>query len=73
MQSFFLLAALLVVIALSFSNSNTVDAFSAPTPILGIGAILFRPRNIKFIKSSESSDYINDMDMAGKFFVDAFW
>ena len=72
MQSFFLLAALLVVIA-SCSNSNTVDAFSAPTPILGIGAILFRPRNIKFIKSSESSDYINDIDMAGKFFVDAFW
>ena len=72
MRFFFLLAVLLVVIA-SFSNSNTVDAFSAPTPILGIGAILFRPRNIKFIKSSESSDYINDMDLAGKFFVDAFW
>ena len=70
MRFFFLLAVLLVIIA---SFSNTVDAFSAPTPILGIGAILFRPRNIKFIKSSESSDYINDIDMAGKFFVDAFW
>ena len=70
MRSFFLI---LLVIVANFSKT-AVHSFSAPTPpILGIGALLFRPRNIKFIKSSESSDYINDIDMAGKFFVDAFW
>ena len=49
------------------------DAFSAGgAPILGIGAILFKPRNVKFIKSTQQNDEAI-LNNAGKFFVDAFW
>lgn len=58
------------------SPSTTVMAFSPAPPVLGIGAILFKPRNIKIIKSSDitGGDEINNsLTDAGKFFVDAFW
>jgi hypothetical protein len=46
----------------------TTTAAFAP-PAFGLGA-LFRPPNIKIIKSDGDSDRL---DEAGKFFVDAFW
>jgi len=61
------------------NDANVVNALAppilltAPTPILGIGALLFRPRNIKFVKSSETDSNDEALTQAGKFFVDAFW
>lgn len=49
----------------------SVLALAVGPPILGIGAVLFRPRNVKFVKSSEKDG--DALDEAGKFFVDAFW
>ena len=40
----------LVVIVLSSASSLTSLAAYAPTPIFGIGALLFRPRNVQFVK-----------------------
>lgn len=48
----------------------SVLALAVGPPILGIGAV-FRPRNVKFVKSSEKDG--DALDEAGKFFVDAFW
>ena len=49
-----------------------VSAFTAspPVPLLGLGAVLFRPRNVKIIKSNGDEDRLVE---AGKFFVEAFW
>ena len=74
------------------SNIITVAAFSSPPPlpipilltsppILGLGSLLFKPRNVKIVKSSNYQDYYSDDDddnndilaKAGSFFVDAFW
>ena len=52
-------------------NDISVLALAVGPPILGIGAVLFRPRNVKFVKSSEKDG--DALDEAGKFFVDAFW
>ena len=49
-----------------------VDAFSSTPPILGLGAVLLKPRNVKFIKSTQQVDE-DVLNKAGKFFVDAFW
>ena len=79
----------ILLLLLSTVVVDVVDAFSPPiaaSPILGIGALLFRPK-VKIVKSS---DHVVDVDIdgsksvygnggedaltqAGKFFVDAFW
>ena len=54
-----------------FAASTFVDAFSPPTlsvPVLGLGAILFKPRN-KIVKCEDETRLVD----AGRFFVDAFW
>ncbi|KAL7465023.1 hypothetical protein ACHAXS_005351 [Conticribra weissflogii] len=68
---------LLVILVISIGSverrSVSLAAAFAPAPIaplLGIGAILFRPRNIKIVKSGGDEDRLTE---AGKFFVDAFW
>lgn len=48
-----------------------------PMPVLGIGALLFKPR-VKIVKGSEwrgnkDGDVVDALSEAGKFFVDAFW
>jgi len=51
--------------------STSVGAFSPPTlsaPILGLGAVLFKPRN-KIAKCEDEAGLVE----AGRFFVDAFW
>jgi len=54
---------------------HVVKAFSPPIlvapPVLGIGALLFKP-SVKLIKSSEMEDD-DALAQAGRFFVDAFW
>jgi hypothetical protein len=47
--------------------ATTISAFAPPA--FGLGA-LFRPPNIKIIKSDGNTDRLEE---AGKFFVDAFW
>ncbi len=79
-------SSLLVVIAVIQTFTININAFSPPPlpivlspPILGLGA-LFRPRNIKFVKSSDVQTVGGGKEGgeealvgAGKFFVDAFW
>ena len=81
-------ALLFLVTVIQTTIISTIDAFSPSPlpivlspPILGIGA-LFRPRNIKFVKSSDvqtvgggkgGEDEEEALVGAGKFFVDAFW
>lgn len=78
----------ILLLLLSTVVVDVVDAFSPPiaaSPILGIGALLFRPK-VKIVKSSDhvvvdidgsKSVYGNGgedaLTQAGKFFVDAFW
>ena len=68
---------LILILAISSSSydgltTSVATAFSPAlnAPLLGIGAILFRPRNLKIIKSEGAEDRLVE---AGKFFVDAFW
>ncbi len=68
---------LLVILVISIGSverrSVSLAAAFAPAPIaplLGIGAILFRPRNIKIVKSGGDEDRLTE---AGKYIVDAFW
>jgi len=75
MSSLLLVATIAIVLALS-SSSTAVEAFAAgpplllaTPPILGIGAVLFKPRN-KILKSEGDND---KLDEAGRFFVEAFW
>lgn len=68
-RSFILIFTIYFCIALR--NDISVLALAIGPPILGIGAVLFRPRNVKFVKSSEKDG--EALDEAGKFFVDAFW
>jgi len=64
---------IICIVILTTAIIRQADAFSAGgAPILGIGAILFKPRNVKFIKSTQQNDEAI-LNNAGKFFVDAFW
>jgi len=64
---------IIICIVILTTATRQVDAFSAGgPPILGLGAILFKPRNVKFIKSTQQNDEAI-LNNAGKFFVDAFW
>lgn len=68
-HSLFLTTICIVILTIA----TTIDAFSAGCPpILGLGALLFKPRNVKFIKSTQQNDEAI-LNNAGKFFVDAFW
>ena len=67
----FILFTIFFCIALRNDYDTSVLALSVGPPILGIGAVLFKPRNVKFVKSSEKDGDV--LDEAGKFFVDAFW
>jgi hypothetical protein len=75
MRSFLISLALFVA---STDITNQVAAFSPPSllaspPILGIGAILFKP-NVKIVKSGDAGGEGDDaLTKAGKFFVEAFW
>lgn len=46
--------ALVVLVVIVLPSSSSSSSFSslayAPTPIFGIGALLFRPRNVEFVK-----------------------
>lgn len=56
--------------------TRAAGALSPPTlssPLLGIGAVLFRPRGVAFVRSSESEYPDAALKSAGEFFVDAFW
>lgn len=57
-----------VIIVLYLSILVTITNAFTP-PAFGLGA-LFRPQNIKIIKSNGDADRLEE---AGKFFVDAFW
>jgi len=50
--------------------AGRADAFSAPAPILGLGALFFRPKGMSITPSLGNED---DLVEAGKFFTDAFW
>eukprot|EP00571_Detonula_confervacea_P005367 CAMPEP_0172313276 /NCGR_PEP_ID=MMETSP1058-20130122/19903_1 /TAXON_ID=83371 /ORGANISM="Detonula confervacea, Strain CCMP 353" /LENGTH=323 /DNA_ID=CAMNT_0013026905 /DNA_START=46 /DNA_END=1017 /DNA_ORIENTATION=+ len=72
-----LLATTILLLAISNNDKFLfANAFAPPPlilatpPILGIGAVLFRPRNTKILKSDGDGDALVK---AGKFFVDAFW
>ena len=69
-HSFF--TTIICIALLTTTTIRQVDAFSAGPPILGLGAILFKPRNVKFIKSTQQVDE-DVLNRAGRFFVDAFW
>lgn len=57
--------------ATSNNRITAVDAFASPTvPLLGIGSILFRPPNLKIVKSAGDEDKLVN---AGTFFIGAFW
>lgn len=49
-------------------NSHCIQAFS--TPVLGLGAILFRPKNM-VVLPNQGDD--GELVEAAKFFTDAFW
>lgn len=77
MHNSILITLLLAIALLTLSTNDDffVHAFASPPlliapPILGIGAVLFRPRNTKILKSDGDGDRLVQ---AGKFFVDAFW
>ncbi|KAL7535750.1 hypothetical protein ACHAXR_006707 [Thalassiosira sp. AJA248-18] len=65
------LAVLVLLISREYGQTqqHVASAFSPP-PILGIGALLFKP-NVKLVKSSDADE--NSLVEAGMFFVDAFW
>jgi ribosomal protein S18 acetylase RimI-like enzyme len=78
-----------IIVLVVLSTSSFTSLAYAPTPIFGIGALLFRPRNVQFVKvqdypqrprsrnanaaAVEEEEEQDPMTMAGKFFVDAFW
>ena len=69
-RSFILIFTTIFFCITFLRNDISVLALAVGPPILGIGAV-FRPRNVKFVKSSEKDG--DALDEAGKFFVDAFW
>ena len=71
MKRSFILILTIFFFCIALRNDISVLALAVGPPILGIGAVLFRPRNVKFVKSSEKDGEV--LDEAGKFFVDAFW
>ena len=71
MKRSFILILTIFFFCIALRNGMSVLALAVGPPILGIGAVLFRPRNVKFVKSSEKDG--DALDEAGKFFVDAFW
>ena len=71
MKRSFILILTIFFCCIALRNDISVLALAVGPPILGIGAVLFRPRNVKFVKSSEKDG--DALDEAGKFFVDAFW
>ena len=70
MKRSFILILTIFFFCIALRNDISVLALAVGPPILGIGAVLFRPRNVKFVKSSEKDG--DALDEAGKFFVDAF-
>ena len=71
MKRSFILILTIFFFCIALRDGMSVLALAVGPPILGIGAVLFRPRNVKFVKSSEKDG--DALDEAGKFFVDAFW
>ena len=70
MKRSFILILTIFFFCIALRYGMSVLALAVGPPILGIGAV-FRPRNVKFVKSSEKDG--DALDEAGKFFVDAFW